>query len=332
MPRKRRNSSSASTIAASNAAPASTTSSARTPRMAPKTRLCCVTSRVPERPEIAEPQHDVQPLARDERVDERDHDRERHAEDAGAQELAPGTGEHPGGEDRDAERGEHERMLERQRGGDERAGVGGGDRRARRVQRAGGVAHRQPPLVAAGCGTRNRRSSRVAMAKWWRRTGSSKASLAAGDARRVGAGDEPHRRAPGLARGRDEPRAGRKPRGDPSARVEQREALAVVAETREDAAGLRSLLEAAGLWRAVAQPPPRTDEDAQRRIALAAAQRAARRVDTVLRQARRDGVARRRLWLLALELHGRPAARAVQERLGERPDDRGTSGVRPHSW
>ena len=87
---------------------------------------------------------------------------------ARAQQLAPGAGEHAGAEDRDAERGEHERVLERQHGGDERAGVGGGDRRARRVQRARAalvaISRRARPAAArAAAGRRT-----IATAKWLR--------------------------------------------------------------------------------------------------------------------------------------------------------------------
>ena len=324
MPRKRRSSSSASTIAASSAAPASTTSSARTPRIAPNTRLCCVTSSVPERPEIAEAQHDVEPLARDERVDERDHERERHAEDARAQQLAAGAGQHAGGEDRDAEAAEHERVLERERRGDERAGVGGGDRRARRVQRAG-------PRLAAGIMVRRgvRSAARAAgrpgrwrRAKRLRRTRSSNARARRRQRRprrcrsrttRAGARAGAWRR-----RARRRRRAARRParagRAATGSRPRRRSA-----RRRRWTSVPCSMLRASGVPSRSRRPRP--DEDAQRRVALGAAKRAARRVDAEPVQPSRDRIAGGRPRQLALDLHRRPAARAVQERLGERADD-----------
>lgn len=141
------------------------------------------------------------------------------------------------------------------------------------------------------------------------------------DARRVGAGHEPHRRLPHEAGRRDEAGAGTRGAHDAAGRGEQREPGAVILEARVDAAraGAAGQLVSGGVGGQGGVGP---DDHTQREVVLRAEQAAEEGLDVH----RREGVLHRRTGLRAGLRALDPqrvavAAEAVDEGLGEGADD-----------
>ena len=81
-----------------------------------------------ERRHLAQPREDGQPVAHDERVDDRDHQRQRQRVARAARHLAPHAGGGRGARSGGGDGAEHERMLERERAGGQRQAVGAAGR------------------------------------------------------------------------------------------------------------------------------------------------------------------------------------------------------------
>ena len=143
------------------------------------------------------------------------------------------------------------------------------------------------------------------------------------DALVVGAGHRPHGRLVAGARGRDEAGPGAERPHGPPARVEGDDPASVGARAGVDPAPRGARLELAqGV--VVPRGDPRADDDAQRVLDLGRAEAALRSGDVERVHRLEHRVARRRRRVGALDPHRQPpAAAAVQERLGERADDRG---------
>ena len=288
-----------------------------------------------ERRQVAEPRDHGQPLAHDERVDQRDQHRERqppqqragdHAADARAGARQQHREQHRAEQDADARRTARRRPAPRRTASRPRrarraAGSPGGDRsRALRPS-----AHRQRQRDLAAALDRDREV--VAQARLVQR------GRRGVDPDVVGPRHDPRRLLVEVARRRHEPGARAERAHGRAARVEQRDAVALGGRPGEDAGDLRPLLDTAH-GRVAADVGPATDQHPQHRRARLRAQR---------RQAadRRARVPSR----VRTSLQARCASAAHSIRTGTRlpcgPDTNGsgyeptTAGMRiaaPQSW
>ena len=127
----------------------------------------------------AQPRDHGQPVADDERVDQRDHERERRREGQRPQHGAGDARARRGAQQREQQDGEDERVLEGQRDARQHHAPRRRDRRAGGVQRAraAAVGHGASGSGTSGNGTA--RPSSTAIAKWLRSASGSSCAAAA---------------------------------------------------------------------------------------------------------------------------------------------------------
>ena len=278
---------------------------------------------VPEHRQVAQAHDHGQPVARDERVDHRDHDRQRHRERRRAPHLAAQAGGDPGADDRHHDRSQRDRAGQQQRRARERHAIRTSGACAGGVQRAG------PAPVAHCAPWSGHRQVRLALHR--QREVVCKALGRQGiggrrDAGRVGAGDKPGRRRGPLRGGRDQSGAGAQSADRLAVRIEQLQRVAA-GEPRIHPAGRRPVGDQDARERAV-QVTPGADQHRERVRPRSCPEqlRGGRHAGGL--ELRRDLLARVGHVGRALERRGQPAPlEPMHERLGKRADHGGTSSV-----